>query len=110
MRRGGLAFAGSKRHEFANNKYIPNYDPYETSNCIVYWDANNLYGSAMSEYLPYKDLRFDRSVAFQDKLKTADDNDIGYIVEVDLHFPIKLHDRLKEPHQPVKHQHHNYDG
>ena len=42
----------------------------------------------MTEYLPYTDLRFNSSIELSDILKTADDNDIGYIVEVDLHFPI----------------------
>ena len=70
---------------------------------IVYWGANNLYGSAMSEYLPYKDLRFDRFVELSDILKTADDNDIGYIVEVDLHFRSKCMINLESFHQLVKH-------
>ena len=32
MRRGGLAFVGSKRHVFANNKYIPNYNQTDHQN------------------------------------------------------------------------------
>ena len=55
--RGGLCFVGSKRYVEANNKYLENYDPSKPSTYIMYWDANNLYGWAMVQYLPYKGLR-----------------------------------------------------
>ena len=55
--RGGLCFVGSKRYVHANNKYLDNYDKSKPSNFIMYWDANNLYGWAMSQFLPYKNLR-----------------------------------------------------
>ena len=29
-------------------------------------------------------------------LKKPDDNDKGYILEVDMHFPVHLHDKFKE--------------
>ena len=53
---------------------------------IVYWDSNNFDGLAISEYLPYKNLRLDRSVELSDILKTTYDNYIEYTVEVELHF------------------------
>ena len=28
------------------------------SNDLVYWDANNLYAWAMSQFLPYRNFRF----------------------------------------------------
>jgi hypothetical protein len=37
----------------------------EESNYIMYWDANNLYGWAMSQHLPYKDLKFDNDVELE---------------------------------------------
>ena len=43
----------SERHIKANNKYMWSYDSDEKSNFIMYLDANNLYGWAMSQYLPY---------------------------------------------------------
>ena len=79
-----------------NNQHMPDYDKNKPSNSITYEDANNLYGSAISKFLPYKDLKFESSVELADILKTADDNDIGYIVEVDVHFPIELHAKFKE--------------
>ena len=44
----------------------------------------------MSEYLPYSWLMFNEYVDMDDILATTDDAKTGYIVEVDLHFPIEL--------------------
>ncbi|MFM7982845.1 MAG: hypothetical protein ACKPKO_26335, partial [Candidatus Fonsibacter sp.] len=51
----------------------------------------------MSENLPYKNLKFEDNVHLHEILKkTPDDYYKGYIVEVNLHFPIELHDKFKE--------------
>ena len=50
--RGGISYI-TKRHSKANNKYIESYDSSEESIFIMYFDANNLYGWAMIQYLPY---------------------------------------------------------
>ena len=50
--RGGISCI-FKRYSKANNKYLNNYDPKKESTFITYLDMNNLYGWAMSEYLPY---------------------------------------------------------
>ena len=43
----------SHRHAKANNKYIgTEFDPTKDSKFILYLDANNLYGLAMSKQLP----------------------------------------------------------
>ena len=52
QKRGGLCFVGSKRHCIANNKYMKDYDETKPENYIMYWDANNLYGWAMSQASP----------------------------------------------------------
>ena len=59
-------------------------------------DANNLYGCSRSEYLPHKDLKFDRDMHLVVKLSTPAGNATWYIVEVDLHFPVEPHDKVKE--------------
>ena len=50
--RGGISYV-AKRHNKANNKYMLCYDSSKESKFITYLDANNLYGLAMSQYLPY---------------------------------------------------------
>ena len=62
----------------------------------MYWDANNLYGWAMSQYLPYENLKINNDVSLEDVLKTADDSDVGYIIECDLHAPKEIHEKLKQ--------------
>lgn len=58
--------------------------------------ANNLYGHAMSQALPISDYEwteFDDLTQLTDCINNLpDDSDIGYILEVDLHYPEKLHD------------------
>ncbi len=75
--RGGFCFVGSKRHCIANNKYMKDYDETEPENYWMYWDANNLYGWAMSQALPYKNLHFNTDVTLEDILSTDDNSDVG---------------------------------
>ena len=56
MRRGISYIA--KRHSKANNKYMKCYDSSKESKYITYLDANNLYGWAMSQYLPYSEFKW----------------------------------------------------
>ena len=70
-KRGGLCFVVSKRMDKANNKYLEDYNPNDDSTYIMYWDANNLYGWAMSQYLPFKNLRFRTDITLADILSTV---------------------------------------
>ena len=49
--RGRISYI-AKIYAKANNKYLNAYDPKKPSTFISYLDMNNLYGRAMSEYLP----------------------------------------------------------
>ena len=50
--RGGLSVI-THRKGHANNKYMKNFDKDKPSTYIPYLDANNLYGWAMSQSMPY---------------------------------------------------------
>ena len=50
--RGEISYI-AKRYAKANNKYMKDYDPKKPSKFITYLDMNNLYGWAISSYLPY---------------------------------------------------------
>ncbi|GBM25734.1 hypothetical protein AVEN_242002-1 [Araneus ventricosus] len=81
----------SHRFASANNPHLPNYNPTSPNTYIMYWDANNLYGCAMSQHLPTHD--FSWTAENVDYLNIPDDSDVGYILEVDLEYPPELHHR-----------------
>ena len=60
-------------------------------------DANNLYGVAMCKKLPYHDFKWYYGRMDEKRvMKYSDDDDIGYILEVDLDYPKELHDLHKD--------------
>ena len=59
---------------------------------ILYKDANNLYGWAMSEYIPFDEIKLGRVVILEDILNTPDDSDICNFIEVEIKYP----DNIKE--------------
>ena len=62
---------------------------------ILYIDANNLYGWAMSKSLPYDEIKLDNIVNLEDILNTRDDSDIGHFGEVDLKYPDNIKQKTK---------------
>ena len=93
--RGGVSMI-SNRYSEANNKYMNSYDDAKPSKYIQYLDANNLYGWAMSEKMPYKDFKWvniNEVEPLKEVLtKVLLDENLGYILEVDLEYPSELHD------------------
>ena len=89
--RGGVSYI-VKRYAKANNKYMCDYDSNKQSTFITYLDKNNLYGWAMSEYLPYREFEWLKSVDELDVMSINKKSDVGYILEVDLKYPKELHE------------------
>ena len=88
------------RYAKTNNKYMKNYDKNIESSYLMYLDANNLYGWAMSQKLPvngFKWVNYDLSRFNEDFIKNYSENsDIGYFLEVDLEYPKKLFSSHKD--------------
>jgi hypothetical protein len=59
--RGGFS-AITHRRANANNPYTEEYDTSKPSNYIMYLDANNLYGWAMSQKMPISGLKIIRKL------------------------------------------------
>ncbi|XP_050513029.1 uncharacterized protein LOC126888699 [Diabrotica virgifera virgifera] len=92
--RGGLSQVCSKRRVHANNKYMESYDPSKPDSYLMYFDVNNQYGWAMSQFLPYGGFEWvDANI---DVLSIPDDSSEGYFLEVDLEYPQHIHDRHKD--------------
>ncbi|KAF0719864.1 DNA pol B 2 domain-containing protein, partial [Aphis craccivora] len=90
--RGGLSQC-SQRYSKANNKYMGDkFNEKEESIFLEYLDANNLYGWAMSKYLPTGDFKWIDNLNNFDVMNISDKSPKGYIVEVDLYYPKELHD------------------
>ena len=91
--RGGISYIAN-RYGKANNKYMKNYDEKAPSKYIMYLDANNLYGWAMSQYLPTDGFKWlsPKQIEKINLGKYTDDSKKGLILEVDFEYPQELHD------------------
>ena len=70
------------------------YDEKAPSKYIMYLDANNLCGWAMSQYLPTGNFKWmsDKEISKINLGKYKADGKNGLILEVDLEYPQELHD------------------
>ena len=73
--KGGVSYIAT-----ANNKYMNDYDPKKPSTFITYLDMNNLYGWAMSEYLPYGGFKWLKNVDEFDVMSISEKSLIGYFL------------------------------
>ena len=91
--RGGVSYIAN-RYGKANNEYMKKYDEKAPSKYIMYLDANNLYGWAMSQYLPTGGFKWlsPKQIEKINLGKYTDDSKKGLILEVDLEYPQELHD------------------
>ena len=88
--RGGISTV-TGRYSKANNPYMEDYDPEKETAYIQYLDANNLYGWAMSRYLPVGNFKWLPEDNIKYYMKNPS-NISSCTLEVDLEYPKELHD------------------
>ena len=88
-KRGGACQVSSKCGK-ANNKYMESYNQDTISSYLTYLDANNLYGLSMGMKLSYGNLHWCNDIQPTDDVMKYEGNDMGYSLEVDLHYPIQI--------------------
>ena len=84
--RGGCAFV--------NEHFCQKNDNTE----LMYIDANNLYGHALSMKLPVSGFKWcdDPGKILEILTDIEEDGDVGYLMEVDITIPDSLHDKLDD--------------
>ena len=70
---------------------MKNYDHTKPSKYILYLDMNNLYGWAMSGYLPYSGFKWLKNAYNFDVRSVGETSSIGCILKVNLEYPKKVH-------------------
>ena len=90
--RGGIC---NEVHSYAeaSNKYMKNYDKNKESSFLMYVDANNLYGWAMSKKLPVDEFKWvdDQYMFTEDFIKSYnEEGDVGYLLVADIEYPKTL--------------------
>ena len=92
--RGGISII-SNRYGEANNKYMKCFNKNKLLKFLMYLDANNLYGCAMSEKLPTHGFKWltsgEMEKLFDNQIVQVWEK-IPCILEVDLEYPKELHD------------------
>ena len=90
--RGGVSYFNKRYIKASKNKQI------------LYLDMDNLYGHAMSQYLPYADFKWVKNIdKIKQKLMNIKSNSsTGYMLEVNLEYPQELHDVHNYPLPPEK--------
>ena len=99
--RGGMSMV-SKRYALANNKYVEGDISSKSQSFILYFYANNLYGRAMQEYLPWKNFEWMSHQLNYDFIK-GPEGEVGCIIQCSLEYPVALHDYHSDyPLTPIK--------
>ena len=75
--RGGVSYINKRYSEASKNKHI------------LYFDMNNLYGDAMSPYLPYADFKWVKNInkIEQKLMNIKSSSSTEYMLEVDFEYP-----------------------
>ena len=100
---GGVSSVFSKRLATMNNKYLEGFDETKAGTYGFLADANNLHGGIKQKPpLPLSEFEI-VDVELSTILKTANDSENGFVLEVDLDYPDALHNMHKDfPLAPTK--------
>ena len=90
-KRGGIC--GIMGDRYINNRRRSIREP---ASQIWYIDANNLYGYAMMQKLPYKDFQFTTTTTLDTILNTPDDSDHGYYIVCDIDYTNECKERTEQ--------------
>ena len=82
--RGGVSYIAN-RYSKPNNKYRSDYDKNRESSYLMYLDANNIYGWAMSQPLTTGRFKWLKKDKWDDIFRNKER--IGYFIECDLEYP-----------------------
>ena len=96
--RGGICQA-IHRYAKANNEYMKIYDKNIALSYLMYLDANNLYGQAMSQKLSVNGFKLvnEPSKFNENFIKNYDENsNKGYFLKVDVEYPKSLFNLRKD--------------
>ena len=92
------------RYEKVDNKYMNGYDKNQESSYLKYWNANKLYGWAMSQRLLLSSFKWveEMSRFNEDLIKCYnEDSTIAYFLGFNIHYPGKLQGICNDlPFQP----------
>ena len=86
----GLKGGVSKRYTEANNTHLSSYKPEKEINYIVYFDVYNLYGYAMSKFLPTNSFKWINPTKF-DLNKYSSNSSKGCVSKCHLEYSKELH-------------------
>ena len=90
--RGGITQA-VRKYAAANNPYMGDkFDPNEDTTYLQYLDTKNLYGWAVSQPLPAGGFRW-VDIEPNEISELATRTDKGYILDVDVSYPTRLHNQ-----------------
>ena len=95
--RGGISLVANPFAQ-ANNEFMDNFNSSLPRSEIKFYDANNQYGWAMEHFLPTHGFEWVEVETMSLEgwrefiLNQSKDQEIGYFFEVDLHYPVNLHD------------------
>ena len=82
--RGSISYI-AKRYSKANNEYMGDYDKSKETVYNMHFDANNVYGWAMTQYLPYSGFKWmtKEEINNFDISLIKENSSNGYILEVE---------------------------